>query len=223
MFRFALLFLIVLFSLGANSQVTHSVSFTLGIANTWCKSEIQGSKNATVIFLPTTSIDYNKHNDNIFWGGAGVGFSFRRIPFYEYSNGQKTGIEMAEYWLRVRAGFKFEREFLTHLPYLGLGIGGHTNYNIYSKNGNTSINYSSDTIFKSQPIHPFLELGNKLINSSFRQDSRNVSFTFALRYYPMPLFKSPVHYEYAYQQYKDIQYHMYEFLITAAFQLNVQK
>jgi hypothetical protein len=72
-------------------------------------------------------------------------------------------------------------------------------------------------------VYPETMTGNKLINSSFRQDSRNVSFTFALRYYPMPLFKSPVHYEYAYQQYKDIQYHMYEFLITAAFQLNVRK
>lgn len=209
--------------MAANSQVTHSVSFTLGISNTWCKSDIKGNKSFVATFLPTTSIDYSKHSDNVFWGGAGLGFSFRHIPFYVFDNGQKMGMEAAEFWLRVRAGLKIEREFLTHLPYLGLGIGTHTNYGLYSKDGNNTFNYGNDTIFKTQPIHPFVEVGSKLINSSFREDTRNVSFSFALRYYPMPLFKSPVRFEYDFLQYKEIQYHLMEFIITAAFQLNVQK
>ena len=221
---FRILFFLLLLSSNVIAQVTHSVSYSFGITNVLYKSDIKDNKSYASFFLPVSSLDYSKHNDNVFWGGAGVGFSIRQIPFFTYFDGQKTGIEAAEVWFRARAGLKFEGEFLSHLPYLGLGIATYADHNYYSKSNSTySYLNNPDSLNNVQKYQPFLELGTKLINTSFREDKRNVSFTFAVRYYPLPVFKSPQQFEYDYFKFTQIQYHLIEFMIVAAIQHNVQK
>lgn len=215
----------IFFTLKMQAQVTHALGLSVGITNAFYKSDISGVKDGYNVFLPTISADYSKHSDNLFWGGLSGGFSLRQVPIFTYENGQKTGIRVAELWMRARAGFKIERSFMTHLPYLGLGISKRVDYEYYNKNGTTYSTYinSSDTMFKVQTIDPFIEIGNKLVNSSFRDDKRNVSFSFAVRYYPLSFFKNPLYVEYDYQEFITLQYHMIEFIITASLQHNIHK
>ncbi len=217
--------LLLIASFVTNAQVTHSICYSAGVTNVLYKSMITGSKSYPSFLLPTTTIEYTKHNDNTFWGGAGVGFAPRRIPYHTYSQQQKIGADLLEFWFRVRAGLTFEGEHTTLLPYLSLGIASYIYNGTYSKNGISSISYSNyiDTTFNTQSLLPFFEVGSKFLNKSFREDKANFSMTFALRYYPAPIFKSPVRFEYDYLQYKTIQYHLIELSMVIGFQFNVHR
>ncbi|HOZ51609.1 MAG TPA: hypothetical protein PLU17_07120 [Chitinophagaceae bacterium] len=225
MTKYFFILIVLFFSAAMNAQVTHSLGITAGISNVFYKSDIKGNKNFVSIFSPTISAEYSKHNDNVFWGGAGFGFTLRQVPFYVFPTGQKAGMNIAEIWLRARAGLKIERSFTTHLPYLSLGFAHHADRESFIKDGNSSFTYLNnlDSNYTATNFHPFIEIGNKIINSTFRDEKRNVSFTFALRYYPVALFKSPIQFEYDFQQFKTVQYHIIEFSIIAGLQRNFHK
>ena len=207
------------------AQVTHSISFSAGLSNVFYKSDIKESRNFVSLILPTTIIDYNKHNDNSFWGGAGVGFNLRHIPYHVYPNRQKVGAEAVEFWFRARAGLKFEGEKSSQLPYLSLGLSFYSNNGTFSKNGIDEYTYSAqiDSGFNDFDYFPFIEIGSKFIKTSFKEDRGNVSTTLAIRYYPSPVFTKAVQFEYDYNKTKSIQYHMIELVLILGFQFNVHR
>ncbi|MBL7767233.1 MAG: hypothetical protein JNJ58_14130 [Chitinophagaceae bacterium] len=206
------------------AQVTHGISFRVGINNSLYKTPLPNEKNFGSYFLPSFSIHYSKFSDNLFWGGVGLGVTPRLIPFYEYQTGQKIGASSPEFWLQVRTGFKIERSFSTHLPYLGLNISRFAAFESWTKNGqNTTIYTAPDSLFKSQAFHPSLEIGTSLLNSTFREDKRNVFIHFAVRYYPMKMFKESIPIEYEPGNFVNIQYNLMEIIISAGIQRNVHR
>lgn len=226
MFKFLLtIILFLLASVISKAQVTHSIGCFAGLSNVVYMSDTKDTKSKVRGFLPSVYFDYSKHNDNVFWGGLSAGFTLRQVPLYTYENGGRSGVRLPELWARVRAGLKFEHEFTTQMPFLALGIAKHVGHEFYFANGTQDMTYTNqyDSAFKPRPYWPFVEAGSKLINTSFRQDKRNVSFTFSVRYYPMPIFTESFPYEYDYNQFKNIQYHLIEFCIIAGLQHNIQR
>jgi hypothetical protein len=65
---------------------------------------------------------------------------------------------------------------------------------------------------------PFLELGNTVINTTFRENKRNVFISFLVRYYPVNTFKENVQFEYEPLAFTQVQYRMIEFVIAAGIQ-----
>lgn len=203
------------------AQSISALSFKIGIHNTLYKTTEPGQKNFGSYFLPDFTFQYIRYSDNLFWGGIGLGVMPRNIPFYEFANGQKLGASSPEFTLRFSTGFRIERSFSTHLPYLGLGISRFGSFENWSKNGNVSTTYTPTyKLIEVPELHPSIEIGTSLINSSFRDDKRNVFMHFAVRYYPMKLFKETLDFEYEPFETVPINYNMIEFIISAGIQKN---
>lgn len=208
-----------------SGQVTHALSFQLGLNQTAYWSQIKDSKSYTSHFLPSFGIDYAKYNHNVFWGGVGYGLSPRYVPFYKYNTNAKVGIRYPEFWFRVRTGLKIERDFITHLPHISLGMAVNGAIEEYTDNGfNNTMTYSMrDSIVGLQRFRPFAEFSNTIINSTFRDGKRNVFMNFGIRYYPLNLFENPISYEIDFGQFQSVQYRILEVFISAGLQKNFQR
>jgi hypothetical protein len=220
-----ILFLFYLPLGSAYSQVTHAFMANVGITNAYYRSEIPKSQSFGSFFLPVTGLDWAKHGQNTFWGGAGIGFHLRQIPFYLYSSGQKSGVNVGELWARARVGMQFEGSYLSHMPFVSLGISHYATQDYFTKYGVSGISYPmmNDSFRTKKQLLPFIEIGSKLINTDYREVKRSVSFTFLIRYYPIALFREPVSFEYDFGQTIQVQYKLIEFSIVAALQRNVHK
>lgn len=207
------------------AQVTHGVVFQLGVVNSLYKSEVSTTKHTGTYFLPTYSFEYGKYSDNLFWGGTGIGINVRNIPFYRYSSGNSIGIELPEFWFKVKAGLHIHNEFLTHLPFISLGIGKYGNAESYykSQNGKVFENLGGYKNYNLQSFSPFMELGTTVINSSFTENKRNVFMSFIVRYYPLPVFKTNTEIEYAVGETIFLQYHLFEISVIAGIQKNIRR
>lgn len=216
---------IVFFSLPAKSQPTHGVVFQLGLINNLYKSDVPNVQNTTTHFLPSYSFEYGKYGENLFWGGCGIGLSVRNIPFYKYTSGNVIGIRTPEFWFKVKTGFHIHNEFMTHLPFISLGIGKYAKAESYYKNQNgiTYTNLGNYKNFNVQPFAPFMEAGTTLINSTFTENKRSIFVTFCFRYYPLPVFRTKTDIEYEPGEVVSIQYHLIEFTISAGIQKNLRK
>ncbi len=215
----------VLIAFYAKSQPTHGVTFQLGLVNNVFKSEVPNVKNATTHFLPSYAFEYGKYSENLFWGGCGIGLNVRNIPFYKYANGNVIGVQTPEFWFKVKTGFHIHNEFMTHLPFISLGIGKYGQTESYYKNQN-GVSYNNLGNYKNfnlQTVLPFMELGTTLINSSFVETKRSIFITFSARYYPLPIFKSKTEIEYELGENTFIQYRLIEFNIIAGIQKNLRK
>ncbi len=219
------LFGLLLFALYSKSQPTHGVTFQLGLVNNVFKSEVPNVKNATTHFLPSYAFEYGKYSENLFWGGCGIGLNVRNIPFYKYANGNVIGVQTPEFWFKAKTGFHIHNEFMTHLPFISLGIGKYGQTETYYKNQNgvSYNNLGNYTNFNLQSLLPFMELGTTLINSSFVENKRSIFITFSARYYPMSIFKSKTEIEYELGETVFIQYRLIEFNIIAGIQKNLRK
>jgi hypothetical protein len=219
------LFGLFLLAFYAKSQPTHGVTFQLGLVNNVFKSEVPNVKNATTHFLPSYAFEYGKYSENLFWGGCGIGLNVRNIPFFKYANGNVIGVQTPEFWLKVKTGFHIHNEFMTHLPFISLGIGKYGQTETYYKNQN-GVSYNNLGNYKNfnlQTVLPFMELGTTLINSSFVENKRSIFITFSARYYPMSIFKSKTEIEYEIGETVFIQYRLIEFNIIAGIQKNLRK
>lgn len=224
-----ILILVLLYLFGtenACAQVTHSISFQIGLNQTLYWSQFKDSKSYFSHFIPSFAIDYAKFSDNLFWGGIGYGLSPRKTTFYKYPSDLKFGIQYPEFWFRVRTGLKLQRDYLTHLPHIGLGIAVNGNVVYFSSNDGQeqgSWLHPMDTIVKPQRFRPFIELSNTLLNSTFRESKRNVLLTFGIRYYPLNLFNKSIFYEVDLGEYKTIQYKIVEVFLSAGLQRNLHR
>ena len=210
-----------------DGQVTHTVVGHLGVTQTAYYSSILTSKSYSSHFMPQFGIDYAKISDNLFWGGIGAGYNPRNMTLHKYNDGTKTGLKFPELWFRVKAGLKFESDFLTHLPHISLGIsrvGNSSQYTSSQNNLSTPYIYNiTDSALKFKQIKPFVEFGNTILNSTFRNDKRNLLMTFGIRYYPLAMFNQPAWFEYEDQQFKQIQYKIIELYFTAGIQQNFHR
>jgi hypothetical protein len=206
-------------------QVTHAVSFQLGLNQTLYWSQESTSKSYSSHFLPSFAIDYAKYSENVFWGGIGYGFSPRYVPFYKYNTNAKVGIRYPEFWFRVRTGLKLQGDFITHLPHLSLGIGINGGIEDFTDNGfNNTMTYSlQDSTRGLKRYSPFAELSNTIINSTFREGKRNVFMTFGVRFYPIDMFDAAVNYEYDTGLFQPVQYRLIEIFLSAGLQRNFQR
>jgi hypothetical protein len=208
-------------------QITHTLVGHLGVTQTVYYSSIPQSKSYSSHFLPQFGLDYAKISDNLFWGGIGIGYNPRSMTLHKYNDGTKTGLKFPEVWFRVKAGLKFESDFLTHLPHISLGVsrtGSQTQFISSYNNPSTPYIYNvTDTTLKFKKIKPFIELGNTILNSSFRIDKRNLLMTFGVRYYPLSVFTDAMEFEYEDQLFKQIQYKIFEIYFTAGIQQNFQR
>lgn len=222
---FSFIVILLAASGGVCAQPTHGVVFQLGVVHSYYKSSVSGSRSNATVFLPTYSFEYGKYSDNLFWGGGGIGINVRNIPFYKYSSGNSIGIETPEFWAKVKTGLHIHNEFMTHLPFISLGVGKYGNAESYykSQNGTTFQNLGDYSNFNLQSFSPFMELGTTLINSSFTENKRSIFMTFVFRYYPLPVFKSNTEIEYAFNESLFLQYRMIEFSIIAGLQKNIRK
>jgi hypothetical protein len=223
--KYFLLYLILLHVGLSHAQPTHGVTFQLGLINNMYKSDVPNVKNATTHFLPSYAFEYGKYSENLFWGGCGIGLSVRNIPFYKYNNGNVIGVQTPEFWFKVKTGFHIHNEFMTHLPFISLGIGKYGQTETYYKNQN-GVSYNNLGGYKNfnlQNVLPFMEVGTTLINSSFTESKRSIFITFSFRYYPLPVFKTKTDIEYEIGEITSIQYHLIEFNIIAGIQKNLRK
>ncbi len=220
-----ILFHFILVSLFAQSQPTHGVTFQLGLINNMYKSDVPNIKGTTTHFLPSYAFEYGKYSENLFWGGCGIGLNVRNIPFYKYNNGNTIGVQTPEFWFKVKTGFHIHNEFMTHLPFISLGIGkyGQTETFYKNQNGVSYTNLGNYKNFNLQNVLPFMEAGTTLINSSFVESKRSIFVTFSFRYYPLPIFKTKTDIEYEPGEVVSIQYHLIEFNIIAGIQKNLRK
>lgn len=222
-------FLLLLFAaLGAKAQVTHGLSFQVGVTQTFFLSQVPQSPSYSSTFLPMFAFDYQKFNDNLFWGGLGIGISPRYMPLYKYEDGTKIGIRYPEAWMRVRTGFKLQGDFLTNLPHIGLGVAMNIdedleNYTDNGFNNVTTYSTSSDTSTQLFRFRPYVELSNTFINSTFREGKRNMFVTFGVRYYPLNLFQQELPVEYDFNDFRNVQYRILEIFISAGIQRNIQR
>lgn len=219
------IFLSTIFCKKAKAQITHGVTFQIGLINSLYKSQLSDKQNNATLFLPTYSFEYGKYSDNLFWGGCGLGIHVRNIPFYKYSDGNVMGLQAPEIWFKVKTGLHLHREFLTHLPYISLGIGTYGAKEKYfkSQNGVSYNNVGNYKQFNLQRYLPFMEIGTTLINSTFTENKRNIYLTFNIRYYPLSIFKSPTDIEFYPDEIATIQYKLIEFTIIAGIQKNFHK
>lgn len=211
----------------SQAQVTHGISFQAGITETAYLSTIKTTKSTLSHLMPIFAFDYAKYNDNAFWGGIGYGFSARRIILFKDDFRSKAGLDYPEFWFRIRAGLKFQRETTTHLPHLGLGLAVNFEGEYFTKNGNQqTYNYNgyylNDSLY-IRKYNPYVEIGNTIINSSFREKKFNVFTNMGIRYYPLPLFKQALIYEYSINKYKSIQSHILEVFFCIGLQRNIQR
>ncbi|MBK7762482.1 MAG: hypothetical protein IPI46_03815 [Bacteroidetes bacterium] len=223
MLQFFKLFVILIMCSVSHSfaQSIQALSFRIGVHQTWFKPTEPGQKTFGSYFLPDFTFQYMRYSDNLFWGGIGLGVMPRNVPFYEYANGQKTGASSPEFTLRFSTGFRIERSFSTHLPYLGLGISKFGSFENWIKNGNVSTTYTpAYKLIEMPQLHPSIEIGTSLINSTFRDDKRNVYMHFAIRYYPLKLFKETLLFEYEPFETVPLNYNLVEFIISAGLQKN---
>lgn len=207
------------------AQVTHAVSFQLGLTQTAYWSQVKESRTYGSTFLPTFAFDYAKYSDNFFWAGLGVGIQPRYMPLYKYEDGTKIGINFPESWVRLRAGLKLYGDFLTGLPYISLGLNTHGRVENYTDNGfnNVTTYSSSDTSVQLYTYRPFAELGCSLINSTFRDGKRNVFVNFGVRYYPLDMFQRQLPVEIDFGEFKQVQYKLFEVYLCAGIQRNFHR
>lgn len=222
------IFLVIFILIGNKllyAQPTHGLTFQLGLVNSLYKSTIPNIKNVPTIFIPSFAFEYGKYSDNLFWGGAGIGMNIRNIPFYKYNDGNTIGVRTPEFWAKVKTGFHIHNEFMTHLPFIALGVGKYAKaeQRYKNQNGVTYTNLGHYKNFNLQSISPFLEIGTSLINSSFVENKRNIFLTFSFRYYPLNVFKSKTDIEYAPFEIISIQYQLIELNIIAGIQQNFRK
>lgn len=218
----------ILWTFNAHAQydITRAISFQMGLNQTLYKSEMPESRNFSSHFLPSFAFDACTYGSNVFWGGLGVGLSPRYLPLHLYNNGVKLGARYTEYWVRFRAGFRVASDFTTHLPHISLGLAmNSSSYDAFLYGGpSQGIFYNpADTAMQIQRYRPFIEVANTIINTTFREDKRNVSIQIGIRYYPMSLFREPYILQYDPGQNKRIQYKMMEVFIAGSFQQNFHK
>lgn len=221
----ALCFLICLFvvSVRSDAQTTHSFTSAIGVSNAWYQHTLPGGKSYPSLFLVTTGGDYQRYGEGVFWIGAGFGFTVRQIPFFREWSGFKTGLQLVEHWLRIRAGLTLEGEKTTHQPFVSLGIARYSNEDIFEKQGGHTMTYlgNRDNWTKNwQPFPPFVEVGNRLLRSDFKERRSNITLSMALRYYPLPMFRQPVSFEYDLNKFAVVQYHLIELNVMAGIQFN---
>ncbi len=210
----------------SQDEITHALAFHLGLNQTLYKSVIPQSPDFSSHFLPLFALDYTKMSDNLFWGGMSIGISPRYLPMHQYPTGVKLGARYNEKWIRFRTGFKLESRFITHMPHISLGVALNSkSYDSYLYGGpNKVIFYNvADTTLNVNRFRPFLELGTILINTTYREDKRNVSIQMGVRIYPLHLFPQPHLLEYEQDAMKLIQYRIGDLYITGSIQQNFRK
>lgn len=205
------------------AQVTHGLGFQVGLTQVMYKSQLAGRPNFSSHFLPSFTFEYGKFSDNLFWGGLGVGVTPRIIPFYKYPNYTKIGIQGPEFQARVRAGFKIQRDFMTHLPYIGLGAGYFVYDSEFSSGQGYSIGGNYNATYSVRKPLPFIEIGNTLLNTTFRENKRSVFISFFVRYYLVDIFSQPISFEYDPFMSTSVQYRMIEFVLAGGLQRNWHK
>lgn len=206
--------------LQSKAQGTTAIGLHIGLSAAYYKSMVPAEKSQQTYFLPHTNIEIKRSGQNVFYGSFGLGIVPRRIAFYRYENGDKFGLEAPEAYAFVKTGLQARSTFLTHLPYIGLGISRLFNPNGYVDVNNATIgvdtaNYSSYLQFK-----PYLEIGNTMLNSTYTEDKRNVLLTLSFRYYPLSLFKSNINYALDFNDVHQCNYQLFEFIITMGIQQN---
>lgn len=221
-FQFFLVILFVfLMNKNLSAQGTTAVGMHLGLSVVDYKNVVPGGKTMYTVFLPHIHAEVKRSSENIFYGAFGIGYVPRRIAFYEFDNGEKLGVTTNELYSFVKTGFQARSNYLTHLPYVALGIGRFVGGKyMYGDGSRVS---ALDTVYspkKNYQFKPYMEIGNTSINSTYTEDKRNIMLTFAFRYYPTNLFKQNFIYTPNFNDIRQANFHMFEFIITMGIQQN---
>ncbi|MEZ5047791.1 MAG: hypothetical protein R2831_12465 [Chitinophagaceae bacterium] len=215
-----IIFILALFfiSNSVDAQPSHLIDFQIGVMGTRYNSHIKTSKSTYSYLLPSFSISFARLSENYFFADIELSIRYRQLVFIKqklYSISE--GIEFAEIGLELHTGLQIERESTSHLPYLGIGIGHVIDYEYFSRQqGVTTYPYNKEPLLFNTLL-PYFVLGNKLINSSFKEKRRNFSFRFYGRYYPLPLFQNNFTYSYGFNMSEVKQYSLFEIGISIGF------
>lgn len=204
-----------------HAQGTTAVGLHLGLSVVDYKNVVPNGKTMYTVFLPHIHAEIKRSSENIFYGAFGIGYVPRRIAFYEFTNGEKLGVTTNELYTFVKTGFQARSNYLTHLPYVALGmgrfVGGKYMYGDGSRVSALDTSYSPKQYYQ---FKPYFEVGNTSINSTYTEDRRNIMLTFAFRYYPTNLFKQNFIYHVDFNDIRQSNFHMFEFIITMGLQQN---
>lgn len=220
---FCFLIAVLLFPCCSPAQTTHCFSNAIGVSNAVYRHTLPGGKSYASLFLVTSGGDYQRIGDGAIWVGAGFGFTVRQIPFYREWSDFKTGVQLAEHWVRFRGGLKLAGEKTTHLPFVSLGIARYRDETLFEKQAGHTLTYlvhRGSWSKQWQPFPPFVEIGNQLLRSDFTEKRSCLTLSMALRYYPLPMFRQPVSFEYDLNKFAVVQYHLVELNVMAGVQFN---
>lgn len=203
------------------AQGTTAVGMHLGLSVVNYKNVVPGGESSYTVFLPHIHAEVKRSSENIFYGAWGIGYVPRRIAFHEFSTGEKLGLTTNELYSFVKTGFQARSNFLTHLPYVALGVGRFMGGKyMYGDGSKVS---ALDTVYdpkKYYQFKPYVEVGNTSINSTYTEDRRNIMLTFAFRYYPTNLFKQNFIYTPDFNDVRQANFNMFELMITMGIQQN---
>lgn len=215
-----LLFFVCSLNFKSHAQGTTAIGIHVGLSAVYYKTIIPNTQSQVTTFLPHFNAEVKRSGENVFYGSLGIGVVPRRIPFYTFDNGNKIGIEAAEGYAFVKTGIQARSSFLTHLPYLSLGISRlmdarsyYANSKVYSSIDTTD--YNAYFQFK-----PYIEIGNTLLNSTYVEDKRNILVTLSFRYYPTHVFRENFIYALDFNDIRKANYNLFDIILTMGIQHN---
>jgi hypothetical protein len=202
------------------SQGTTAVGLHVGLTASYYNPKVPETKAQTTFFLPHINTEIKRSSSNIFYGSFGLGMAFRRIPFYTFENGNKIGVEAMEYYSFVKTGFQARSNFLTHLPYLSLGVSRYGNGRSFYSSSKVTTTIDTTNFKNYVNFRPYVEFGSTMLNSTYVEDKRNILVTFSIRYYPTNVFKENFIYEFDFNDIRQANYNMVEFILAMGIQQN---
>ncbi|MBP7390087.1 MAG: hypothetical protein KA841_06765 [Chitinophagales bacterium] len=222
---FVFCFLLLFFQNELNAQITHAVSFQVGVTETMYVSKVENTTSTYSHLMPLFAIDYARYSYNAVWASVGYGFSPRKYIAYKEKYRVKYGVEYPDFWFRLRGGLKFENEKTTHLPHIGIGLSVVNDYQFFVQHQQqvTYGGYYVNDTLDFRRFSPYIEVSHTMINSSFRENKFNVFCTLGLRYYPMPFYKTAVQYEYTWNNTVSVQSNLIEVFFCIGFQRNFHR
>lgn len=205
-----------------SAQATTSFGMGVGISNVYYRNTEAPATSMGSYFLPTFQTELKKCGENFFYGSLIAGITPRIMAFHQYEDGSKMGVQAPELFAAVKVGIQAGQNYLTHQPYLALGVGKLFDANYYSGNQYGTVGLGE---FRKDYIkfNPYLEIGNTFLNASYRTNRRSVFMTFGFRYYPTPWFRERVFVEYDFNTTKYLQFQVFELIMSAGLQRNYHR
>lgn len=204
----------------SSAQGTTAFGVHVGLSAAFYKSLVPSEKSQQTYFLPHCNAEIKRSGQNVFYGSFGIGIVPRRVTFYRYENGDKFGLEAPEGYAFVKTGLQARSNYLTHLPYLMLGVSRMFNPSGYMDISNATLGVDTGKYNPYLQFKPFMEVGNTMLNSTYTEDRRNVLLTLSFRYYPLALFKNNIVYQLDFNDIRQINYQLFELIITMGIQHN---